>query len=61
MQIGDNYYDMKCHDISISDMNPSHRMGFTPLWVRSRRVWKSLYLRKSNRAECRAKKSKSNL
>ena len=31
----------------------NHRMGFTPQQVRSRRVWKSLYLCKFDHAKCR--------
>ena len=30
-----------------------HRMGFTPPCIRSCRVWRSLYLRKSNHAKCK--------
>jgi len=30
-----------------------HRMGFTPARVRSRRVWRSLYLCKSDHGECK--------
>jgi len=34
-------------------ISTGHRMCFIPPWVRSLRVWRSLYLRGSNHTKCR--------